>query len=107
MNKQEILDFISRKIHRKPQSPEFSGDLVDYFEQFWIDMRDLCNSEEENEEEEEIEPDYDQFDDRDSDNDSGMSHSQQSACDRSDYANEMVESGNWSEEQASEFKMGA
>ena len=105
MNKQEILDYIIIRIHRKPQDPEFSGDLVDYYEEFWNDMGDLCNSEEENEEE--IEPDYDEFDDRDSDNDSGMSHSQQTACDRSDYANEMVESGNWSEEQASEFKMGA
>ena len=39
--------------------------------------------------------------------DSGMSHTQQTACDRSDYANEMVRSGKWSEEQASEYKAGA
>ncbi|MHA1482218.1 MAG: hypothetical protein ACTSQA_02125 [Candidatus Heimdallarchaeaceae archaeon] len=53
----------------------------------------------------EYEPDY--YEEDDSDYDSGMSHAQQSACDRSDYANEMVQSGEWDEEQAGEFKMGA
>ena len=39
--------------------------------------------------------------------DNGMSYSQQVSCDRSDYAREMVESGQWSEEQAAEYRMGA
>jgi|TARA_Y100000310_G_scaffold338119_1_gene426907 hypothetical protein len=41
------------------------------------------------------------------DYDSGMSYSSQVACDRNDYANEMVAAGKWSEEQAAEYKMGA
>tara|TARA_R110002020_G_scaffold36503_5_gene109796 strand:+ start:7447 stop:7596 length:150 start_codon:yes stop_codon:yes gene_type:complete len=39
--------------------------------------------------------------------DSAMSYTQQTACDRSDYANEMVRSGKWSKEQAAEYKIGA
>jgi len=43
----------------------------------------------------------------DDDHDSGMSHSQQSYSDRSDYANELLESGKIDEEQAAEIRAGA
>jgi polyhydroxyalkanoate synthesis regulator phasin len=39
--------------------------------------------------------------------DSGMSYAQQAACDRREYADEMVRAGKWSQEQASEYIMGA
>ena len=49
----------------------------------------------------------DDHDDRDDDYDSGMSSSQQAHADRSDYAREKVERGDWDETQADEFRMGA
>lgn len=39
--------------------------------------------------------------------DSGMSYAQQVACDRAEYANEKVRKGEWDEEQAAEYRMGA
>jgi len=39
--------------------------------------------------------------------DNGMSYTQQVACDRREYANEMVRAGKWDREQASEYIMGA
>lgn len=47
------------------------------------------------------------YDDYLDDYDSGMSYSQQCAADRSDYANELLESGQIDAEQAAEIRMGA
>ena len=58
-------------------------------------------------EEDDIEPDYDPYDDRDNDFDSGMSYAQQVVCDRAEYAREKVRKGEWDEEQAAEYRMGA
>jgi len=41
------------------------------------------------------------------DYDSGMSHRDQSYSDRSDYAREKVERGEWDDEQAAEYRAGA
>ena len=54
-----------------------------------------------------VKEDYDDYYDDEDDYDSGMSYSSQVSSDRSDYANEMVAAGKWSEEQAAEYKMGA
>jgi len=55
-----------------------------------------------------VKEDYDDYyDDDEDDYDSGMSYSSQVSSDRSDYAREKVESGEWDEEQAAEYRMGA
>ena len=46
---------------------------------------------------------YDEQDDEDY----GRSHSQQTSCDRGDYAREMLQSGKWDRETYEEYLMGA
>jgi DNA-binding transcriptional MerR regulator len=94
----------SYRSYSRDEEDAVSDKLAQEFGVSYDEIVDALQSDDERGAESDYEEEYD---DRDDDYDSGMSSSQQAHADRSDYAREKMEKGDWDEEQAAEFRAGA
>lgn len=104
MEKGEVDNIeIEKKInHLKDFGIEYNPDTN--YEEEYVESQDyeqMANQEHEDYYSSDYESDYND------DYDSGMSHRDQSYSDRSDYAREKAERGEWDDEQAAEYRAGA